>query len=98
MLISIDQITSTLNNHLDNDALLHVIDESSKHIGHASHDPRVGLSHIAIQIVSASFEGLSRVERQRLVNSWLNEFFTLGLHSARYDLKTPKESSLSCSH
>jgi len=97
MRISINQITDTLNNNLNNDDLLHIIDESHLHEGHVGHDPRVGLSHIAINIISASFEGLSRVERQRLVNGWLNEFFTLGLHSARYDLKTPEESSLTCS-
>lgn len=98
MRISIDQITGTLNNHLDNEALLQVIDESEQHKGHVGHDPQVGLSHISIHIVSNSFEGLSRVERQRLVNDWLNDFFELGLHSARYDLKTPRESTLSCSH
>lgn len=98
MRISIDQVRETLKDHLDDDAQLQIIDESDLHVGHVGHDPKVGLSHILIHIVWASFEGLNRVERQRLVNTWLDNFFKIGLHSIRYDLKTPRESTLSCSH
>lgn len=93
MFISIDQITSTIKNYLNEEDFFQIIDESDQHKGHAGHNPQIGLSHIAIHIVSSSFEGLTRVERQRLVNVWLDNFFKSGLHSARYNLQTPEEST-----
>src|SRR5262245_37130823 len=43
-----------------------VIDESELHKGHAGHRPG-GESHFRVEIVSAAFEGQSRVARQRRV-------------------------------
>ncbi|MEM6780430.1 MAG: BolA family protein [Pseudomonadota bacterium] len=45
---------------------LKIIDDSDKHIGHAGHDGQ-GESHFRVTIVSDSFDGLSRVQRQRKV-------------------------------
>ena len=48
-------------------------------------------SHYKICVVSDVFDGLSRVERQRLVNHSLKEEFNEGLHALTMRLKTPKE-------
>jgi BolA protein len=45
---------------------IEVIDESSKHKGHAGHDPR-GESHFHVRIVADAFRGKSRIERHRMV-------------------------------
>src|SRR6478609_8273772 len=49
---------------------LDVADESHLHEGHAGHRPG-GETHFRVYIVSRAFEGKSRVERHRMVNSTL---------------------------
>lgn len=49
---------------------LEVIDESHLHAGHAGARPE-GETHFRVRIVSAAFDGLSRLERHRLVNETL---------------------------
>lgn len=49
---------------------LEVIDESHLHAGHAGARPE-GETHFRVRIVSAAFDGLSRVDRHRLVNETL---------------------------
>ena len=53
-------------------------DESHKHAGHAGNN---GGGHYALFIVSAAFEGLTRVARQRAVNALLQEFFPVHIHA-----------------
>lgn len=65
-------------------------DDSSKHAGHAGARPG-GETHYRLRLVSASFAGLSRVARQRLVYDALREEFDTGLHALSLDLKTPDE-------
>lgn len=48
-------------------------------------------SHFKIFVVSAAFEDLSRVDRQRLVNDCLKSEFEEGLHALTMRLKTPAE-------
>ncbi|MGE3624676.1 MAG: BolA family protein, partial [Bdellovibrionales bacterium] len=45
---------------------LEIIDDSTRHQGHAGHDPR-GETHFKIRIVSSAFSGLGPVARHRLV-------------------------------
>jgi BolA protein len=66
-------------------------DESAKHAGHAGASPG-GETHYRLRLVSAAFEGLSRVARQRLVYQALREEFDTGLHALSLDLKTPAET------
>ncbi|MBX3509631.1 MAG: BolA family transcriptional regulator [Hyphomonadaceae bacterium] len=66
-------------------------DESAKHAGHAGARPG-GETHYVLRLVSASFAGLSRVARQRLVYDALREEFDTGLHALSLDLKTPEEA------
>jgi BolA family transcriptional regulator, general stress-responsive regulator len=66
-------------------------DDSARHAGHAGAQPG-GETHYTLKIVSAAFEGLSRVERQRRVYQSLREEFDTGLHALSLDLKTPSEA------
>lgn len=70
---------------------LEIADESSKHAGHAGARPG-GETHYRVHLVSKSFEGLTRVARQRLVYNALREEFDTGLHALSLDLKTPAET------
>ena len=49
---------------------LDVADESHLHEGHAGHRPG-GETHFRVYIVSPAFEGKSRIERHRMVNTTL---------------------------
>lgn len=66
-------------------------DDSAKHAGHAGARPG-GETHYRLRMVSAAFEGLSRVARQRLVYDALREEFDRGLHALSLELKTPSEA------
>lgn len=69
-------------------------DESAKHVGHAGARPG-GETHYRLTLVSAAFDGLSRVARQRLVYGALREEFDTGLHALSLDLRTPSEAGAS---
>ncbi|GJD33302.1 BolA family protein [Methylobacterium aerolatum] len=71
---------------------LDVIDESHLHAGHSGARPG-GETHYRLDIVSASFEGKSRVERHRLVNGLLDQAFARGLHALALRARTPAEAS-----
>ncbi len=95
MQIDINEIIRAVKSHLGEDAILQVVDESNQHKGHKGHNPEIGITHIALNIIWESFEGLTLIERHRLLNSWLDSFFKKGLHAAKYNLKTPNESTSS---
>lgn len=71
-------------------AFLDVEDESAKHAGHSGARPS-GESHFRVRIVSASFAGVSRVERQRRIYAALAEEFDKGLHALSLNALTPEE-------
>jgi BolA family transcriptional regulator, general stress-responsive regulator len=71
-------------------ARLSIEDESSRHRGHAGHREG-GESHFRVEIVSAAFEGQSRVSRQRLVYETLSDEFAAGLHALALTTLTPDE-------
>jgi BolA family transcriptional regulator, general stress-responsive regulator len=66
-------------------------DESSRHAGHSG-EREGGESHFRIRIVSAAFQGLSRVERQRRVYAAVAEEFAGGLHALALSTLTPEEA------
>jgi BolA protein len=70
--------------------LLEVIDDSSRHAGHAG-AREGGESHFNVVIVSAAFQGLSRVERQRRINAALKDQFAAGLHALSIKAAAPGE-------
>jgi BolA protein len=75
---------------------LEVQDDSARHAGHAGAqraDGGVGETHFSVRLVSAAFEGLSRVERQRRVYAVLDAEFKAGLHALSLVALTPGEAA-----
>ena len=71
-------------------AALDVVDESDRHAGHAGAREGGG-THYRVHVVSARFEGRSRVERHRLVYDLLKAEFADGLHALALIAKAPDE-------
>lgn len=71
---------------------LEIHDDSAKHSGHAG-ARKEGESHFSLLIVSARFDGLNRVARQRLVNAALAEELAGPVHALSLRALTPKEFS-----
>ena len=69
-----------------------VIDESELHKGHAGHRPG-GQSHFRVEIVSAAFDGQSRVARQRRVYEILAAELEAGVHALALRTLTPAEDA-----
>jgi BolA family transcriptional regulator, general stress-responsive regulator len=74
-------------------ATIEVQDDSAKHAGHAGAQPG-GETHYTVRIVAAAFEGLSRVERHRLVHAALTTEFDTGLHALAIVAKTTGEAEV----
>jgi BolA family transcriptional regulator, general stress-responsive regulator len=69
---------------------LEIVDDSARHVGHAGHDGR-GESHFRVLVVSDSFAGRSRVERQRLVYGLLADELADRVHALALQTRTPDE-------
>jgi BolA protein len=82
-----DTITEKLTLALD-PMELRVEDESHLHVGHAGHREG-GETHFRIYIVSQAFEGKSRLERHRLINSALSEELAGRIHALAIQADTP---------
>jgi BolA protein len=67
-----------------------VENESSSHRGHAGDDGS-GQSHWRVSIVSAAFDGKSRLERQRMINEVLADELANHIHALAMSLKGEKE-------
>lgn len=65
---------------------LEIIDESEQHRGHGGWREG-GETHFRIRMVSAAFDGLSRVERHRAVNRAVAQELADGVHALALDLK-----------
>jgi len=72
-------------------ARLDIVDESHRHVGHAG-AREGGESHFRVRVVSAAFEGLGRVERQRRVYAILSDELAGPVHALALELKTPAEA------
>lgn len=70
---------------------LDVIDELHLHEGHAGHRPG-GETHFRINIVSPAFEGKSRIERHRMINSALAAELSGSVHALAIKAQAPGES------
>jgi BolA protein len=76
--------------------MLEVADESASHAGHGGAtrpDGSQGETHFHIRMVTAAFEGVSRVERQRRVHAALAEELRGPVHALSLSLVTPAEAS-----
>jgi BolA protein len=70
---------------------LAILDESSRHSGHSG-AREGGESHFRVRIVSAAFNSLTRVERQRRVYAVLADEIEAGLHALALTTLTPEEA------
>lgn len=72
---------------------LEIEDQSSQHAGHAG---MKGLkpeeTHFAVAVVSAAFQGQSRVARQRLIYKLLAQELADGVHALALTALTPEEA------
>ena len=69
---------------------LAVINDSAKHHGHMGDDGS-GESHFTVEIESAAFSGVSRLQRQRLVNAALGDIPGQRVHALAIKAKAPGE-------
>ncbi|NVK17461.1 MAG: BolA family transcriptional regulator [Methylocystaceae bacterium] len=86
-------VAETMKNKLQN-ALspikLVLEDESFRHAGHSGANPE-GESHFNLLIVSEKFEGISRVQRQRMVYDILADELRERVHALSLKTLTQKE-------
>lgn len=71
---------------------LDVRDESEMHRGHAGHREG-GETHFRVAIVSATFEGLSRIDRHRKVHAALDAELKDRVHALALTLLSPDEAA-----
>ncbi len=71
-------------------SLLQIEDDSARHAGHAGAAPG-GETHYRVLLVSAAFNGMSRIARSRRVHAALGGEFAGGLHALSLVLRTPGE-------
>ncbi len=68
---------------------MQLTDESGQHVGHEG--ARGGGGHYRLLIVSAQFEGKSRIERHRMVYGALGEMMQGSVHALAIQAYTPEE-------
>jgi BolA protein len=66
-----------------------VVDESHRHAGHVGARPE-GETHFRVEIVSAAFEGKSRIERQRMVYDLLRDELAGPVHALSVSAQVEK--------
>lgn len=73
-----------------NPSHLDVINDSAHHAGHAGDDGS-GESHFTIVIESAAFAGISRLQRQRMINAALGDIPGQRVHALAIKARAPGE-------
>jgi BolA protein len=81
------QITARLTDALA-PSRLEVINDSHHHAGHLG-DDGTGESHFTVIVESRAFAGLSRVQRQRLVNKALGDLLETRIHALAIRASAP---------
>ena len=84
-----DLITNKLREAFTPESL-DVTDESHLHEGHAGHRPG-GETHFRVYIVSPAFEGKSRIERHRMINTLLGPELAGSVHALAIKAHAPEE-------
>jgi len=72
---------------------LNVLDESSKHEGHAGARPG-GQTHYRVYIVSDAFKGKTWLERHRMINTALSDELAGGVHALAIHAAAPGEGGV----
>ncbi len=83
-----ERIEALLRQRLQAEAV-EVVDESHRHAGHPG--AASGGGHFRALVVSSRFEGLGRVERQRLVYAALQAEMGSEIHALSFRSLTPEE-------
>jgi BolA protein len=83
----VEQIRSALERALT-PLSLDVIDDSAKHAGHAG--AREG-GHFQVTVVAPAFQGLSQLERHRLVYAAVGTLMGQGVHALSITARSPNE-------
>ena len=86
-----DTITEKLNEAFAPESL-DVMDESHLHEGHMGHRPG-GETHFRVYIVSKAFEGKTRVDRHRMINSLLAQELQGQVHALALHAYAPGEDA-----
>ncbi|MET1754908.1 BolA family protein [Novosphingobium sp. RD2P27] len=69
---------------------LQIINDTAQHRGHAGDDGS-GESHFTVEIESAAFAGVSRLQRQRMVNAALGDLPGQRIHALAIRARAPDE-------
>lgn len=69
---------------------LEISNDSAQHRGHLG-DDGTGESHFSVEIEAGAFTGLSRVQRQRLVNQALADLLRDRIHALAIRARAPGE-------
>ncbi len=69
---------------------LEVINDSARHSGHSGDDGS-GESHFTVEIESAIFAGVTRLQRQRMVNAALGDIPGQRVHALAIKARAPGE-------
>ena len=85
-----EQIEQALLGALDAEHI-HIENESHKHKGHSGDDGS-GETHFKLIVVSSAFDGLSRVQRHRLITKILHDPLKK-IHALSMETLTPLEKS-----
>lgn len=88
-------VATTIRRKLENalsPVAVEVHDDSHKHAGHAGARPG-GETHFRVHVVSAAFDGATRVERQRRIYGILADEMAGPVHALQIRAETPEEAS-----
>ncbi|QCE33936.1 BolA family transcriptional regulator [Acetobacteraceae bacterium] len=89
------RISKLLTEAFPNDEI-NIVDESRRHANHMHRIEKQGSAeaveetHFLITIKSARFNGVSYINRQRMIHDLLRDEFNSGLHSLKLSLSAPK--------
>ena len=78
--VTASQIEAALQDALQPESC-QVTDDSSAHIGHAGHSGAAFGTHFSVHVRARCFNGLSHVQRHRLVYDALRDLIPLGVHA-----------------
>lgn len=70
--------------------MLDIVNDSASHAGHMG-DDGTGESHFTIHVESAKFAGVSRLQRQRMVNAALGDIPGTRVHALAIKARAPGE-------
>jgi len=87
MSVLTDQILQRLATTLPGSRIT-IQDDTHRHLGHAGN---TGGGHVAVQIVAEQFQGLSLIQRHRLVYAALQEWIPSQIHALALTTFTPEE-------